>query len=380
MQRPKPKCNFPGCNFRHKWPSGIKEHEKIHSDDPKVRKPYDCQYCDYRSSCKYYLKDHILLHTDGPKFVCSIADCHYRTHNKHYLQSHVKRHNAPELYCAFKGCNYKSKYKSVLKVHYETHQVGGRKRNTECPLCSKMFYTPAHLQTHLTTHTNEKPFKCSFCSYQSKTRHNLSCHLQDVHAQFLTGEEQGRHKCELCNFSTGMSRKLRRHLASHIDERPYACTFPGCSYRAKRSDSLKSHTTHIHAPEIHRCPEPDCIYVGKNKLLLRVHLKSHNKRFPCVVPGCNRQFHSEVSLLKHQSMHDPTRKYECNRCPLRFIVERELRLHAESVHGEGRRFHCPRCSKSYSRRNNLRAHIRRVHQEEESTLLRFYHLDVRAEM
>ena len=364
------KCKFPGCDYSQKAPYWIKQHEKIHSSDPNLRRPHECQYCGYRSSSKYKLKDHVLLHTDGQKFACSVSSCNYRTHNKDYLVSHKKRHNAPHLFCAFKGCSYKNKSNSKLKAHVAIHHTTERKKDVKCPFCPKTYYRTDNLYAHLLTHTNEKPSKCSMCSYETKFGYELNVHRKDIHGQFLKSGKLGLHKCELCDYSTSAPGKLKRHLASHSDERPYACTFPGCNHRYKRLDSLKIHTTSAHTPTYHHCPEPDCAYVTKTKHLLGAHRRVHKKLFPCHFPGCNRQCHSEVTLLNHQRFHDPNRKLQCVHCPLRFPTKSTLKHHIESVHGQGKRLQCPHCNKYSSSKYSLVGHIKLVHRVENTSCSR----------
>ena len=293
------KCKFPGCHYQHKYPYWIKQHEIIHSSDPKVRRPHECQHCGYRSGSKYKLKDHMALHTAGKKFMCFVSGCDYSTHNKEYLRMHEKTHNSVQMPCDFKGCNYKSKRKPTLKAHIASHCDGVREKNIECPLCAKMFHKFTSMKSHLRSHSNEKPWQCSLCSFEAKLKDSLNKHLEAVHGELRSkSREQLFQTCQLCDFTTTFNKRFRRHLASHSEERPFPCTFPGCSFRAKRRDSLKTHGK-THSPQEFRCPEPGCSHshVSKNRGPFYVHQRMHNKSFECVFQNCWQKFQKETGLL-----------------------------------------------------------------------------------
>lgn len=53
--------------------------------------------------------------------------------------------------------------------------------NKSCPYCGKSFLRLWHLQRHLRSHTGERPFPCSLCSYRATHRSNLQRHMGSVH-------------------------------------------------------------------------------------------------------------------------------------------------------------------------------------------------------
>ena len=336
-------------------------HEKIHSSDPKVRHPHACQHCEYRSGSKYKLKIHMLRHAESaPEYHCSIDGCQYTTLVKYYLQTHERRHNLVNLFCTFEDCKYKTKYTYKLRKHVGTHHSGKRERNIQCPICPKAFYNVKIMKYHLRTHTNERPWRCSLCIYESKRLNSLRHHLEVAHQKFAKSIEQGRHECKVCRFTTSFGESFRQHLESHSDDRPFTCTFPGCNYRAKRKSTLKRHATQ-HSPETMGCSKSGCSYVANSKGLLRAHYKSHNKPFPCVFPYCNGAFHNEIGLLNHQKVHDPNRKFQCPHCPRRFQRKGYVRNHVNTYHAPVNKFQCPHCQQSTNNRYNLRKHIETMH-------------------
>lgn len=49
-----------------------------------------------------------------------------------------------------------------------------------------------------------------------------------------------------CSRSFGWKSSMRRHLKSHLNQRPHACEFPLCDRTYKRKDHLHRHYKHIH--------------------------------------------------------------------------------------------------------------------------------------
>uniref|UniRef100_A0A1A9WXA3 C2H2-type domain-containing protein n=1 Tax=Glossina brevipalpis TaxID=37001 RepID=A0A1A9WXA3_9MUSC len=107
-------------------------------------------------------------------------------------------------------CNFVAAFKSELLYHrlYHTYGVMGKNQIIKCPLCEKTFRKHS-LRCHLRQHTNEKIFKCDFCSLQYSRRHNLKDHVNKFHAndskqskdseQALKTPSQLTYKCDNCD-------------------------------------------------------------------------------------------------------------------------------------------------------------------------------------
>ena len=104
--------------------------------------------------------------------------------------------------------------KVVLKFHRE--QEHGAKAKV-CPLCGTTIH--GRLDMHMKSmHNTEKKFQCDKCNYRCKLKHQLTRHLQ-IHED----PDDRKHKCEVCGKGFIATQKLREHILTHTNIKPYKC-------------------------------------------------------------------------------------------------------------------------------------------------------------
>lgn len=90
----------------------------------------------------------------------------------------------------------------------DMQQKTARKRVCICRFCSKAFSSPANLESHLRTHTGERPYGCSICGKKFSQFWNLKIH-KNIH----TGERP--YQCLLCPERFSDPSNLKKHQKRH---------------------------------------------------------------------------------------------------------------------------------------------------------------------
>lgn len=90
----------------------------------------------------------------------------------------------------------------------EMQQKITKKRVCICRFCSKVFSSQANLESHLRTHTGERPYGCTICGKKFSQFWNLKIH-KNIH----TGERP--YQCSLCPEKFSDPSNLKKHQKRH---------------------------------------------------------------------------------------------------------------------------------------------------------------------
>jgi uncharacterized Zn-finger protein len=124
--------------------------------------------------------------------------------------------------------------------------------------------------------------------------------------------------------------ELQRHVVSHSNERPYACTV--CDYRAKTKFAINDHMTWHSKDRKIMCEICGASFLHKKSLTShrkRVHLGG--EIHTCYI--CRKSFTSARSLKEHENFHTGQKSHVCELCGKGFYGSGRLVRHKKMVHG-----------------------------------------------
>lgn len=152
-----------------------------------------------------------------------------------------------------------------LRVHYKHHTT---ERLYLCSVCSKTFKTKGNLEQHLKIHQEREPYKCPECDFESKVNIAIHKHRQ-IH-------NSGSQICDVCGKGYKDKSTLTKHKRVHDSTRPFACSYPGCTWRFRTELASNAHICLHSAKRSFICEM--CGYAFRQKHHLHRHEKTvHNK-------------------------------------------------------------------------------------------------------
>lgn len=204
--------------------------------------------------------------------------------------------NSQMVKCEIEGCD-KEMSRNALSYHMLKH----RGDQFICDLCGASLSSKSGIRSHLLTHVKkDERLKCEICELTYATKSGLRKHQKFVHSK----DRSKMLICFQCGEELRQPYLLREHMNKHTGLKPFMCGYCTKSFRTKR---LRSEHERIHTGEKpYKCSVEEC----DRSFLYLIDLKRHKytvhriytKQFPCQV--CAKVFSENMLLRKHMKSHN----------------------------------------------------------------------------
>ncbi|XP_055906360.1 zinc finger protein Xfin-like isoform X2 [Eupeodes corollae] len=241
----------------------------------------------------------------------------------------------------------------------------------QCTLCNRVFQFASQLETHMRTHTGERPFACSTCKKTFTQKGHLKNHILIDHKKIMPFQ------CSVClrGFASGFN--MRVHEKTHFNQRRKKVKSNAKKSGKPRqgSDDKNSAVETTTTPtKIDQDDLQDQVIMNFEKLELHPLFESmssspnpldqntdnrteQNCFFPCT--QCKKTFVFLSDLNEHIKTHNANaRPFKCSICCKAFRQGAHLKIHTQMSHTKTRNFKCDECDRVFLTFYILNKHLR----------------------
>ena len=162
-----------------------------------------------------------LSHIKNAPYSCSQCNQSFPCNNK--LGFHLSFKHKPQL-CRICGKSFDAfdQYTYHMQYYHTDKKIS-------CPYCDEKFRVRSRLLIHIdVNHTEGHNYKCNQCDYTAKNYASVNRHRRIAH---MPKNETHKNVCPICNKSFLVLSRLKVHMKSHSNAKPYVCKLCGRGYK-----------------------------------------------------------------------------------------------------------------------------------------------------
>ena len=235
-------------------------------------------------------------------------------------------------------------------VHETNNQSEHKKKDLDCPICSKKFKLKNRLDLHIRKFHITSSYACNNCEFKSECKKEAKNHVLEKHSvSNATGFKEAR-TCNQCNKESKSYKTLVKHVSVHRakNEKPFVCV--DCGFKAGTKKELRTHNAEAHEKTLEKEEKRSCSQCDYQTEWGKSHLDRHIraihdriKDFQC--PFCEISCSQKGNLRLHiDQVHKNIRKFSCEQCDYKSNFKYDIAKHKKSVHEKTQDIRCPYCS------------------------------------
>ncbi|XP_004299009.1 PREDICTED: gastrula zinc finger protein XlCGF57.1-like isoform X1 [Fragaria vesca subsp. vesca] len=254
-------------------------------EEVEVEKCNTCEECGASFNKPAYLKQHMISHSLERPYVCTIDDCRSAYRRKDHLNRHLLQHQGKLFKCPIENCKSEFAFQGNVKRHVvELHSencpsisVEGQKQHVcQEPGCGKVFQFASKLWKYEDSHVKLDSVE-AFCSEPDCMKYfsNKQClqdHIQSCHTHIT---------CEICG-NKEWKKNIRTHLHAHeegVSSLEIKCEYEGCLHTFTKKLNLLQHVKAVHLQQ-----KPfSCSFSGCSKTFSYKHVRDKHEKSGCHV-------------------------------------------------------------------------------------------------
>ena len=223
-------------------------------------------------------------------------------------------------------------------------------------ICGRMFHIWSTFQSHMLTHSDEKPHSCHICGKAFRVKSTLKAHLK-------SHESKRNYCCSLCPAAFKLQHNLARHTKIHFNPTEHKCL--QCNKTFSTIYGLNAHGR-LHKPLSVTCPICNRCFKSLNSLKIHQlhHKYSSSPLLECKV--CNKSYRFASLLRRHEKLHENVYDHHCTKCTAKFVWKSSL-VHHLQTHIP-KQFKCQICSETFGTNRKLNSHMK-THEVNQSPCL-----------
>ncbi|XP_064639164.1 zinc finger protein 502-like [Lineus longissimus] len=283
------------------------------------------------------------------RYMCTI--CRTVFEEQSALAAHQNVHKGKKLFKC-KKCDFVFVNLDELTVHEEFHC----EKRFKCEFCDMAFPRRRDIDSHILTHTGERPYKCQHCTKDFRTKAACTKHeYQHSNLKF---------QCETCGVKFAIKNELVKHIPEAHGQKGFQCRTCGKGFN-KRARLLEHQRVHTEGKNPHKCEI--CEKSFSTQSYLRLHRKGHvgGQSFECGT--CGKVFEKKRALAGHELIHTGERKFKCEVCGMAFSKKHGYNVHM-LIHTGEKPYKCRFCGKDFRHKAGVRSHEKICKIKPEETL------------